>query len=202
MAEQDQKQIKEMEGATGLVVKNHYITMEQEKKKIPYATLHKIVNLYKDLKNREIKKKRTLENEVYWYLQKKLNWETAAEHIYSYIFHKYVPAAAPLYKKAKERIDKKRAEDKAYDENLVEIAETLKVGDVIVDEEDFAEWIVISVGEYTTTIRKRRGKKEMDIEGGKGTWEEVPDEEDESDDPADPIIFTQMFKNPKFGDKK
>jgi hypothetical protein len=154
--------------------------------------LKKLVKAYGELNNRQVAKKRKIEDEVWFNLRRKTNWDNNSNHIILYYFHK-VKGVEELYKKSVERQEKKRRDDQAYEANLKEIEETLKVGDVLVDDDEGTEWVVTRA-DTITTIKKRRGKMEMDIEGGKGSWEEVLEENDNGELPdRDPIQFTQMF---------
>jgi hypothetical protein len=155
--------------------------------------LKALVKAYGQLTNRQVAKKRKIEDEVWFNLCRKTNWDNNSNHIILYYLHK-VKGVEDLYKKSVERREKKRQEDEKYEANLKEIEETLKLGDILVDDDEGTEWVVIGADNYTTTIKKRRGKMEMDIEGGKGSWEEVLEENDNGELPdRDPIQFSQMF---------
>lgn len=155
--------------------------------------LKALVKAYGLLNNRQVAKKRKIENEVWFNLLRKTNYDNNSNHIILYYLHK-VKGVEAIYKKAIERQEKKRREDAAYEANLQDITETLKVGDVLVDEDEATEWVVLEAKAGQATIKKRRGKMEMDIEGGKGSWEEVLEENDNGELPdREPIQFVQMF---------
>jgi len=166
--------------------------MEGQAQKFSSGGLRKLVKAYRELTNRQVAKKRKIEDEVWFNLLRKTNYDNHSNHIILYYFHK-VKGVEDLYKKAVERHEKKRREDEAYEANLKTIVADLKVGDVLVDNDEATEWVVTRA-DGITTIKKRRGKMEMDIEGGEGEWEEVLEENDNGELPdRDPIIFTQMF---------
>ena len=106
------------------------------------------------------------------------------------------------------------AKQKAYNENLKPIEKELKVGDVILDDDDGKEWIVDRIDEKLgyTTIKKLKGRKEIRIErvSGSGGWgkeknaplyweeEEEPDSDGGVDADFEPLKFSEMFKDPNF----
>lgn len=168
--------------------------MESSDNKFKCGGLKKLVKAYGELNNRQVAKKRQIEVQLYTYLRRKVDYDNVAyNHIYLFMFHK-VKGAEDIYNKAIARFEKKRQDEIAYEANLKEIVDELKKGDILVDEEDCVEWVVLEAKNGQATIKKRRGKMMMDIEGGKGEWEEVLEENDNGELPdREPILFTQMF---------
>lgn len=152
-----------------------------------------VLEQYNKLSNRQWRKKQRLENLVDCELMTFVDYDRVAyNHIYLYIFHN-VKGLEPLYLKSKERLEKQRKEERAYNENLKPIEKILKVGDVILDNEDYNEWVVIEVSKdnKNATIKKRKGRKEIDIRCDyNGVWEEVIEYDDGKDYE---LVFEEMF---------
>jgi len=113
-----------------------------------------------------------------------------------------------LWEKHIQEIADRRKKQEAYNENIKPIERVLKVGDVILDDEDGNEWIVLEVNEKEsyTLIKKRRGRNEVKIfryetqKTKEPYWEqeEEPDSDGGYDADFQPLMFSQMFKDPSF----
>lgn len=174
--------------------------MEEQKMKL--GNLRKIVSSYKELDNKKLNKKEIKKNEQlkldlqqqgFHYISKKVGYDSIDTQMLEEIFNR-VEGAKDLYTKEKQRREKIEQDDREYRANIKEITETLKVGDVIIDDEDEDEWIVTEVDRDIVTVKKRKGRKILEIEGDKGKWEEILKEEEED---KDPLVFEKMFKEVK-----
>ena len=127
----------------------------QQLEKMKFGKLKKLVEVYNQIPKRQIKKRREVEWKVYDYLCKKVDYDSVAyNHVFLYIFHN-VKGAEELYNNQKARIDKQHQEALDFEANLKEITKELKVGDVILDNEEYNKWVVIEVGKNRTIIKKQ-----------------------------------------------
>jgi len=164
------------------------------KETIKLGEFKKRVEIYNDLPKKQSRKKEQMEKELFDYVRTKTNYKPD-EHpeILKHIFDN-VKGVKEIYEKGKKQFDDKIKAIKEYDENLKEITKELKDGDIILDDENSDEWVVTMVDKNSVVVKKRKGKKEIEIEGGKGQWEEVlSEEEEEKKNPRDPLVFTLMF---------
>ncbi len=124
-------------------------------------------------------------------------------HVLEYVFYRVekvgVNGLRQLWNKRQDDIKINKENSEKYDANLIDMNRPLEVGDIIVDEDDYDEWIVLSLkNPYTAEIRKRKGKKTITIEtnNNKEWYEEDDGQEHRAD--YEPMCFLTMFKDKNF----
>lgn len=161
---------------------------------------------------RKKKQKKIAQHKVLTYLEDKVKSpelryynknEDYSAHILEYVFYrvedkKGVKGLRKLWKDREDQVKKMYEESKKYDANIIKINRPLEVGDIVFDEDDYAEWIVLSVKDGNAEIKKRKGKKQIEIETSDyKEWNEADDGEDHNEDYM-PLIFVDMFKDKNF----
>jgi len=161
---------------------------------------------------RKKKQKRIAQHKVLCLLEDKVKSPTEhcyfhqrdySAHVLEYVFYRVekvgVKGLRQLWNKHQEDIKTRNEDAKRYDENLIDMNRPLEVGDIIVDEDDYDEWIVLSLkNPYTAEIKKYKGKKTITIETNNNKeWYEEDDGQDHRDD-YEPLCFLTMFKDKNF----
>lgn len=127
---------------------------------------------------------------------------TNSYHILYWFLYRFdkkgLPILRELWEEREAQIQKRYDDSVRYDENTIDITRPLEVGDILLDEDEFREWVVVSVkSNWEATIRKRKGHKEITIHSNCGKmWNEEDDEEHGEN--YEPLYFGSMFKDKNF----
>ena len=98
--------------------------------------------------------------------------------------------------KEKKRREKRMEKENKFDEAMEDIAADLRVGDVVIDDED-RKFVVLESdpSRREATVKRVGGKLVLFINGGEGMWEEDVSKADKGDDPNyEPISFPYMVR--------
>ena len=163
--------------------------MEQEYK-FKVGNLRKLFAKYNELKGKEKSRYGYALNKS---IREKIDdiFGNHNAHILSFINSK-IDGIEAYWTKYQADLKKQREKRDKYYENVKDITDELKVGDIIIDDDD-TEWKVLEVlHDGNCEIQKRKGKMCMEIQSDGGEWVEVLDEEDEARD-KEPLRFGNMF---------
>jgi hypothetical protein len=163
--------------------------MDQEYK-FKVGNLRKLFTKYNELKGKEKSRYEYVLNQSIRLKIDDISGNYNA-HILSFINSK-IDGIEAYWNKYQADLKKQREKRDKYYENIKEITEELKVGDIIIDSDE-TEWKVLEVlHNGNCMIQKRKGKMSCEIKFEDDHWEEELDEEDQEKD-KEPNVFELMF---------